>query len=65
VIPLKREPLQAGGDSDGVVFEDSEFRALLSGGHQAYVVLAVSPVEADDGGEVRRLAWHDFSSVYD
>jgi hypothetical protein len=28
-------------------------------------VLAVSPVETDDGGEVGRLAWHDFSSVYD
>jgi len=54
-----------GVDGDGVVLKDDEFGLVFSGWHQADVVLAVSPVETDDGGEVGRLAWHDFSSVYD
>ena len=36
---------------------------MLAGFEQADVVLAVSPVEADDGGEVGRMAWHGGTSV--
>jgi hypothetical protein len=34
------------------VFNGGEFRLFLAGGHQADVVLAVSPVEANDGSKV-------------
>jgi hypothetical protein len=46
-VPALKSLLELGGprvDGDGVVFDGGEFRPFLAGGHQADVVLAVSPV---------------------
>ena len=52
------EPGGPGIDHDGVVLKDGKLGCLLARFEQADVVFSVGPVEADDGGEVGRMAWH-------
>jgi hypothetical protein len=59
--PAAEALLEPGGpdiDGDGVMFEDGELRGELSRLEEADVVFSVGPVEADDGNEVGRMAWH-------